>query len=183
MQHGMRHNFSCLPCASAKVPLPYSCRSSDMLPCYRTHHRPNRYYLDDRLTLTTSHRWSPEAPQALSSGYRPCGRNRPCGRKKAPILYIQNYGLGTKDGVVYEAAGRSATPLHYAAVAPRAYRACGPHRGESGCRCAPLSVSDDVGAAIGTCRGLAAWARFFWLRWAVPGAGEVRGGPCVVLAG
>ena len=25
--------------------------------------------------------------------------------KKAPILYIQDYGLGTKDGVGYEAAG------------------------------------------------------------------------------
>ena len=55
MQHGMLHDFSCLPCASAAAVVAHTCCPATEPNSYRS----NRYHLDERFTCTTGHRRSP----------------------------------------------------------------------------------------------------------------------------
>ena len=56
-QDGMLHGFSCLPRARAAAPITQACcLATELESCCS-----NRYHLDDRLTLTTSHRHSSRA--------------------------------------------------------------------------------------------------------------------------
>ena len=62
-QDGMLHGFSCLPRALTAAPIAQACCPATELSSFRS----NRYHIDDRLTLTTSHRHS---PQALHRGWQ-----------------------------------------------------------------------------------------------------------------
>ena len=60
-QDGMLHGFSCLPRARAAAPVAQACCPATEFDSYCS----NRYHIEDRLSLTTSHQRS---PRALHSG-------------------------------------------------------------------------------------------------------------------